>query len=190
MASYELCDLDALAAHVTDGCVLALPHAFSADFSAASMVASRRLIQRGVRNLHLLGVPALGLQADMLIGAGCVGTVESGSVLLYEHGPAPRFAVAQKRGTIVVKDSTCPAIHAALVAAEKGLPFMPVRGLLGSDVLRHRMAQDGWRVIDNPFAGDDPIVVVPAMRPDVALFHAPLADRHGNVWVGRRLELA
>jgi glutaconate CoA-transferase, subunit A len=153
------------------------------------MVTTRALIKRGIKDLHLLGVPALSLQADMLIGAGCVSTIQSGSVLLYEYGPASRFVAAQKQGTIAVKDSTCPAIHAGLIAGEKGLPFMPVRGLIGSDILRHRMNQDGWQVIDNPFGANDPIVVVPALRPDVALFHAPLADRHGNVWVGRRTEL-
>ena len=72
-------------------------------------------------------------------------------------------------------------------AAEKGVPFMPLRGLIGSDVLAHR---PDWKVIDNPFGNDDPIVLLPAIRPDVALFHAPLADRDGNVWIGRDRELA
>ena len=41
-------------------------------------------------------------------------------------------------------------------------------------------------MIDNPFAEvGDPIVLLPALRPQAALFHAPLADRHGNVWIGR-----
>jgi glutaconate CoA-transferase subunit A len=182
-------DLDELASHVADGDVVALPHTVSADFSGASMITTRALVRRGVRNLHLVGVPALSLQADLLIGAGCVSTIESGSVLLYEYGPANRFVAAQRLGTITVKDSTCPAIHAALIAGEKGLPFMPLRGLIGSDVLRYRMEQDGWRVIDNPFGRNDPIVLVPALRPDVTLFHAPLADRYRNVWVGRRGEL-
>jgi len=185
----DLVDLNALASRIEDGSLVALAGTFSADFSAASMAATRALIRRGVRGLHLLGVPGLSLQADMLIGAGCVSTIQSGSVLLYEYGSANRFVAAQKAGSICVKDSTCPAIHAGLIAGEKGLPFMPVRGLIGSDILRHRSEQDGWRVIDNPYAHDDPIVAVPALRPDVALFHAPLADREGNVWVGRRSEL-
>ena len=33
------------------------------------------------------------------------------------------------------------------------------------------------------------IVLLPAIRPDVALFHAPMADRYGNVWVGRQRDL-
>jgi glutaconate CoA-transferase subunit A len=51
-----------------------------------------------------------------------------------------------------------------------------------------------WKVVDNPFGEDapgraDPIVLLPAIRPDVALFHAPMADRDGNVWIGRQREL-
>jgi glutaconate CoA-transferase subunit A len=45
-------------------------------------------------------------------------------------------------------------------------------------------------VIDNPCADDrDPIVLVPAIQPDVALFHAAMADRLGNVWIGVRREV-
>ena len=74
-----------------------------------------------------------------------------------------------------------------LQASEKGVPFMPLRGLIGSDVLKHR---DDWKVIDSPFGDDDPIVLLPAIKPDVALIHAPMADRFGNVWIGRQRELA
>ena len=65
---------------------------------------------------------------------------------------------------------------------------MPLRGIIGSDLVKHR---SDWRVIDNPLAdgADDPIVVLPAIAPDIALFHAPLADRQGNVWIGRQREL-
>jgi glutaconate CoA-transferase subunit A len=86
-----------------------------------------------------------------------------------------------------MKDATCPALHAALQAAEKGIPFMPLRGILGSDLLAQR---SDWRVIDNPFGHDDPIVLLPAIAPDVALLHAPFADSDGNVWIGRQRELA
>jgi glutaconate CoA-transferase subunit A len=150
------------------------------------MAVVRALIVRKARNLRLLGVPVLGLCADLLIGAGCVAEVECAAITLGEIGPAPRFTDAVRRGTIRMRDSTCPAIHAALQASEKGIPFMPLRGIIGSDLLRHR---GDWRVERNPFAGDDPIVLLPALRPEIALFHAPKADREGNVWIGRRREL-
>ena len=90
-------------------------------------------------------------------------------------------------GALRMKDATCPALHAAFQAAEKGVPFMPLRGLIGSDLLAQR---PDWKVIDNPFGNHDPIVLLPAIVPDVALFHAPMADRDGNVWIGRDRELA
>src|SRR5262249_11185992 len=98
-----------------------------------------------------------------------------------------RFTAALTAGAIRMLDATCPAIHAALQASEKGVPFMPLRGLIGSDVLGHR---PDWRTIDNPFGNDDPIVLLPALRPDVTLFHAPMADRFGNVWIGQARDLA
>jgi glutaconate CoA-transferase subunit A len=152
------------------------------------MDAVRALVRRRARNLRLLGVPVLGMCADLLIGAGCVAEVESSAVSLGEAGLAPRFTEAAERGAIRVKDATCPAVHSALQAAEKGVPFLPLRGILNTDVLRER---GDWRVSQNPFAtASDPILLVPAISPDVALFHARWADEAGNVWVGRRRELA
>jgi glutaconate CoA-transferase subunit A len=178
----ETLNVEQLAARVPDGASVAL----APDYSGCALAAVRALIRRGAGQLHLIGVPQLGLQADLLIGAGCVKSVESAAVTFGEQGAAPRFVAALKTGAIEIRDSTCPAIHAGLLAAEKGVPFMPLRGVLGSDLVRHR---PDWRVIDNPLAADDPILIVPAIRPDVALFHAALADRAGNVWIGVRREL-
>ncbi len=177
-------DLRALAKHVEPGIRLALP----VDYAGVSMAMTRPIIERGARNLDLVCVPTGGLQVDQLIGAGCVRSVETSAVSLGEAGGAPRFNAAVRDGAIALMDATCPAIHAGLMAAQKGSPFMPMRGLIGSDLLRHR---DDWRVIDNPLADDgDPVVLIPAIKPDVTIFHAPMADRFGNVWIGRRRELA
>jgi glutaconate CoA-transferase subunit A len=170
-------------APITNGCVLAVPR----EPSGVAMEATRALIRRGVKDLHLITLPTSSLQADLLIGAGAVAGIETSAVSLGELGPAPRFTAAAVAGTISIKDATCPALHAAFQAAEKGVPFMPLRGLIGSDVLARR---PDWKVVSNPFADDDPIVLLPAIKPDVALFHAAMADRDGNVWIGRDRELA
>jgi glutaconate CoA-transferase subunit A len=176
-------DIDALVARIPDGAKVALPP----DYSGCAMAAVRALIKRGVRGLHLVGVPSVGFQGDMLIGAGCVATLETAAVTIGEHGLAPRFTAAIKEGAIRMIDGTCPAIHAGLQAAEKGIPFMPVRGIVGSDLLDQR---DDWTVGADPFDDDGgPLVLVKAITPDVTLIHAPLADRHGNVWIGVRREM-
>ncbi|WP_203072674.1 CoA transferase subunit A [Falsiroseomonas ponticola] len=192
--------VDRLAASVPDGALIALPP----DNSLPSVALARALIRRGARNLRLLGVPVSGFATDLLVGAGCVAEIETSAVSLGEAGFAPRFTQALKAGAITVRDATCPAIHTMLQAAEKGVPFMPLRGLIGSDILAHR---PDWMVIDNPFAGGgdppsagggdppsagggDPIVLLPARQPDIALIHGVMADEAGNVWTGRRRELA
>jgi glutaconate CoA-transferase subunit A len=175
--------LDEATAPVVDGCTLAVPR----ENSGVAMAATRALIRRGTKRLELIALPTSSLQADLLIGAGSVACIETSAVSLGEFGPAPRFTAAVTGGRLKVRDATCPALHAAFQAAEKGVPFLPLRGLIGSDVLKHR---PDWRVIDNPFADNDPIVLLPAIKPDVALFHAPFADRAGNVWIGRQRELA
>ena len=173
-----------LAARIPDGALLALPP----DYSLVAMEVVRALVRRGARKLRLLGVPQLGVCADLLIGAGCVAEVETSAVSLGEAGLAPRFTEAAEKGEIVVRDATCPAVHTALQAAEKGVPFMPLRGVLGSDLVGLR---PDWKIASNPFSkGEDPILLVPAVQPDIALFHGRWADNAGNVWIGRRRELA
>ncbi len=174
-----------IARAIPDGALIALPP----DYSMPAMAVVRSLVFLKRKNLRLLGVPVLGLCADLLIGAGCVAEVESSAVSLGEAGLAPRFTEAAERGEIVVRDATCPAIHTALQATEKGVPFMPLRGVLGSDLIAHR---PDWSVMDNPMrkTGTDPILIIPAIQPDIALFHARWADEAGNVWIGRRRELA
>jgi glutaconate CoA-transferase, subunit A len=171
------CSLDEALAPIADGCMLAVPR----ETSGVAMAATRALIRRGLKRLHLVALPTSTLQVDLLIGAGCVETLETSAVSLGEFGPAPRFTAAILAGAIHMRDATCPALHAQFQAAEKGVPFM-----IGSDLMAHRA---DWKVIDNPFGNDDPVVLLPALKPDVALFHAPLADRDGNVYIGTQREL-
>ena len=175
--------LDEALEPIVDGIMLAVPR----EVAGVPMAATRALLRRGVKDLHLVALPTSSLQADLMIGAGCIATLETSAVSLGEFGAAPRFTAAILAGTIRMLDATCPAIHTGFQAAEKGVPFLPLRGILGSDILKHR---PDWRVIDNPFGHDDPIVLLPAIKPDVTLIHAPMADRAGNVWIGRQRELA
>ncbi|MEM6745028.1 MAG: CoA-transferase [Pseudomonadota bacterium] len=169
--------VEALAARVPDGALVAI-----SKEPFVPMALARALIARQARDLHVVTVPVGRLAVDALIGAGCVATVETSGVSLSEYGQAPFFSAAVKEGRVRVKDATCPAVYAAMQAGEKGAPFIPIRGVIGSDLLKHR---PDWKVIQNPFEADeDPIVLLPAIQPDVAVLHVAEADRFGNLWVG------
>jgi glutaconate CoA-transferase subunit A len=184
MSTTFLPDAQAIADCIPDGALVAMPP----DYSLPAMAVVRALIRKKSRGLRLLGVPVLGMCADLLIGAGCVAEIETSAVSLGEAGLAPRFTEAAERGALKIKDATCPAIHTGLQASEKGVPFMPLRGVLGSSLLDGR---SDWKVEQNVFSkSEDPILLVKAIQPDIALFHAKWVDDAGNAWIGRRRELA
>ena len=58
------------------------------------------------------------------------------------------------------------------------VPFVPVRGLLGTDYMRVR---GDFKAVPNPYDPREEIALVPAVAPDVAVFHGWQGDRHGNV---------
>ena len=63
-------------APIGDSIMLAVPR----EVAGVPMEATRALIRRGVRNLHLVTLPTSSLQADLLIGAGVVAVLETSAV--------------------------------------------------------------------------------------------------------------
>jgi glutaconate CoA-transferase, subunit A len=179
----EIVSLEALTGRIAPGSSLAIP----LENAGVSMAATAALIEAGASGLRLICVPVSGMQADLLIGAGTVSSIETSAASLGEAGAAPRFTAGVRARQFALSDSTCPAILAGLLAAQKGVPFMPIAGIIGSDLLKVR---SDWKVIDSPVGEGGKVVVVPAIAPDVALFHAPEADRAGNIRIGRHRELA
>lgn len=184
MSDVDHMRVEEIAEAVPDGALLGVP----ADYSGVPMAVTRALVARGAKNLRLYCLPLTTMQGDMLVGAGCVADIEAAAVTMGEYGLAPNFSRAFQSGAITMQDSTCPALHTQLQAVEKGVPFMPLRGLIGSDIEAHR---PDWRTIQNPYSDDaDPVVVLPARPLDVTVFHAPYADAAGNIFIGRQRELA
>jgi len=187
MKSFDEMTIKEIVDQIEDGSLLGIP----ADYSGVPMAFTKELINKGIKNLRLYCLPLTTIQGDMLIGSGCVSEIETAAVTLGEFGLAPRFSDAVENGKILIKDSTCPALHAQLQATEKSVPFMPLRGVIGSDVQKNRK---DWQIISNPmkFSGieNEPILLLPAVQLDVLVFHASCADKNGNIQIGRRRELA
>jgi glutaconate CoA-transferase subunit A len=64
-------------------------------------------------------------------------------------------------------------------AGAMGVPFLPMRSMLGSDVLRQRPEA---REMDCPYTGEK-LLLVPALNPDVALIHVQRCDAYGNAQI-------
>jgi glutaconate CoA-transferase, subunit A len=159
---------------VGDGAMVALGGGLCARLPMAMV---RELIRQGRRGLHLIG-SAHSIDVDLLVGAGAVRRCEESYVCFEQDlGLAPGYRRAAEAGTIDVAESCCATILAQLRAAEMGLPFLPVRGVRGSDI---RRLHPEYAEITCPFTGEI-LVAVPALRPDVALLHAPAGDRYGNL---------
>src|SRR5260370_36272783 len=95
-------DLSEALAAVENGAKLVVP----VDYGGVAMEATRGLIRRGVKALYLITLPTSSLQADLLIGAGCVRLVETAAVSFGELWPAPRFVAKVIGGTVAIKDAT------------------------------------------------------------------------------------
>ena len=140
--------LDALAASVPDGALLALPpdNSLTPAAFARALVRGRQARSAAGRRagLRLRHRPA-DRRGVCRLGADQRRQSRRGGVR------AAASPAALAAGRVQVIDATCPAMHTMLQAAEKGVPFMPLRGVIGSDILAHR---PDWKVIDNPFAGE------------------------------------
>ena len=137
----------------------------------------RELIRQRRRDLHVVGT-AHGVDVDLLCGAGAVGVVQE-SYVGFEHdfGMAPNFRRACEGGRVQAYDTCCHTILQQLRAAEFGVPFLPVRSIQGTDFLT---LHPEYKAMTCPFTGL-PLVLVPALAPDVAIVHAQYGDAHGNL---------
>jgi glutaconate CoA-transferase, subunit A len=170
----KLASLADAAALVSDGAVVALGGGLSARLPMALV---RELIRQGRRGLHLVG-SAHSIDVDLLVAAGAVRRCEESYVGFEQDlGLAPAYRRAAEEGSIEVAESCCATLLAQLRAAEMGVPFLPVRGVRGSDIAG---LHPEYATITCPFTGET-LIAVPALRPDFALLHAPCGDRYGNL---------
>src|SRR4051812_22344107 len=154
----KLVDLDRAARVVTDGALVALGGGLSARLPMALV---RELIRQGRRGLHVVG-SAHSIDVDLLVAAGSIAVCEESYVGFEQDlGLAPAYRRAAQSGEIEVRESCCGTILAQLRAAEFGLPFIPVRGVKGSDI---RRLHPEYGEVTCPFTGET-LVVVPPLRP-------------------------
>ncbi|MGJ0486437.1 MAG: CoA transferase subunit A [Methylomicrobium sp.] len=170
------CSLTELVAHIQNGDCLAIGGGLS---WREPMAALRELIRQNIKDLKLVG-SAHGIDVDLLCGAGSVAvSAESYVGFEQDFGMALNYRRACETGAVKVEDNCCYSLVQQLRAAIQGLPFMPIRSVQGTDFLK---LHPEFKTITCPFTGEQ-LVLVPALKPDVALIHAHYADEHGNLHI-------
>lgn len=159
---------------VADGATVALGGGLCARLPMALV---RALVRAGRSGLRVVG-SAHSIDVDLLVAAGAVEVCEESYVGFEQDlGLAPAFRRGAETGSLSVRESSCVTVLTQLRAAEMGVPFLPVRGLRGTDLLA---LHPEWGMVTCPFTGEE-LVAVPALAPDVALLHAPIGDAAGNL---------
>ncbi len=147
-------------------------------FSRNPMAFVAALARAGKRDLYFIDREP-GLALDVLVAVGSVSRIRAAMATLELYGLAPNVRRAVEEGRVEFLEDTCGAVIAGLRAGAFGLPFMPVAGVLGSQLVELHEKAGTWRVIRDPFEGGE-IVAVRAIRPDIAVIHAHYCDEYGN----------
>lgn len=132
----------------------------------------REVIRQRKKDLWLCGKFSY-VDVGLLVGSGCVSQVDCG---FFWPGATIDKAIAD--GRVKVHEYSNIVMTLRLQAGAMGLPFLPVRSFGGTDGFAH----SGAKLVEDPFTGQ-PITLVPALNPDVAIIHAQQADQFGNTRV-------
>jgi glutaconate CoA-transferase subunit A len=140
--------------------------------------AGHEIMRQRKRGLTLIG-PISDMLFDQMIGGGCISRVQAAWVGNVITGSGYNFRRAVESGVLRVEDHSNLTLAMALKAGALGVPFLPVRTALGSDLFG---TNPGLKRCSCPFSGD-PLAAVAAIRPDVTILHVQRADEHGNAHV-------
>ncbi len=171
----KIVSLDEAVKTVKDGSIIAVGGYLNHN---SPMTIIRKIIQESVKDLFIITPTSAGVDADLLIGAGCVRTIFSCYVgAEWLAGVLPNFRRKVEAGEIEVKE--CDEFHiiASLRAASENLPFYPTRTGLGTDLPK---VNKDFKEFTDPVKGEK-LLAVPAYKPDVAIIHAQKSDPYGNI---------
>jgi len=168
----KLMSLREAAALVQDGSLVALGGTL---MHRSPLAFARELARQGKRDLQLVKAGG-AYDIDLLCAAGCVSAVHAGFVgFEAEFGFAPNYRRMVEEGKVKPCENACYTVMAGLRAAAYGIPFQPIAGMFGSDLLEAR----GFKTVKDPYTGEE-VVVIPRLKPDWAILHVQEADASGN----------
>lgn len=134
---------------------------------------------------HLTVSQCVGaMDADLLVGAGAVDRIIYGGGSLDRFGRLANINKRIENGSLIAEEYSSLSVAFRYLAGALGLPFIPIRSLQGSDLLKQIQEKQSKDVssVDDPFTGKEWLVLKP-LHPDVAIMHVQIADNEGNAWI-------
>ncbi len=142
---------------------------------------SHELIRQQKKNLTL-SQGVVGLDTDLLVGAGLVSRLIMGGGSLDRFGPVHCVNRARESRSVDAHDYSSLTICFRYLAGALGLSFIPVKSLLASEVLERLEAGSAAKDVQRmkcPFTGEE-YLLLRALNPDVSFVHVQVADYDGN----------
>ena len=180
---------DAISKFVNDGDCLAFG-GFVTNRRAYGL--TMELIRQKKQDLYIEGGPSGG-DIDMLIGAHLVKAI---SVSYFANSGysmvCRRFREAIEKGTILFEDYSLDVHTIAYHGAALGLSYVPVKNMLGSDLVNKwgiseeerknhpKLPSKKYVIADDPFEPGSKLCLVPTPRIDAALIHVQMASPDGT----------
>lgn len=164
---------------VFDGAVVGLG---GQNVGRCTVAIAHEIVRQGKKDLTLCGCN-LSIPMDILVGAGLVKRTEAGTGNIERFGTTFCWRRAVEAGSVEMEDYSHLAMVTRFLAGEMGLPFMPIKSLLGSDMVtqKARSTVKKVEIMENPWNPKEKVALLPALNPDVAIIHAQKADPMGNV---------
>lgn len=167
----------AIAEHVREGDSVVLGACLEPEVPFA---ASHEIIRQNITGLNMIA-PISDASTDMLIGAGCCSEITGAWVGNVSGGLGHNYRRSIEQGEpykVTVHDHSNFSLGMALMAGAYGMPYAPLRSILGSDILK---SNPDHRLAENPFSQTgEQVVLVPPLIPDVAIIAVQRADPSGN----------
>jgi glutaconate CoA-transferase subunit A len=151
--------------------------------SRCAMAFAHEVIRQKINKLTVSQCVA-GIDADLLVGAGAAEKVINGGGWRGRSGQHACLVRGYEQGTLKSEELSSLSMAFRYLAGSLGLPFIPIRSLNGSDILKQLEKSDPPVVgrLTDPFTGEDWLVLKPLV-PDVSVVQVQVADEEGNAWI-------
>lgn len=161
-----------------DGCTIAIG---GFAFHRHPMALVREVVRQRLSNITVQGWNN-GDDVDLLCAAGAVKRVETSYVGMVMFGLSMNYRRGVESGEVYSAEYTEATALDRFRAGAYGIPFMPARGIIGSDVITFN---PDIKLFNCPLTGEQ-LAAIPAAMPDVALIHGHYADEDGNILLHKK----